>query len=107
MQSFHPNKNMILLPMNIRFFSIFKAAGCSTKLGSLALNFNRGFQDLEEVFNLSTMYCTSGIERIWKFLNGKKSEVSEQNFTEGKALHYLCSIMQCVKLSFMLKNLEN
>jgi len=28
-----------------------------------------------------------------------KSQVSEQNFTEGKALHYLCSVMQCVKLS--------
>jgi len=34
----------------------------------------------------------------------KKFEVSEQNFTEGKALHYLCSVMQCVKLSFMIKN---
>jgi len=31
---------------------------------------------------------------------GKKSEVSEQNIFEGKALHYLCSVMQCVKLSF-------
>jgi len=28
----------------------------------------------------------------------KKSQVSEQNFTEGKALHYLCSVVQCVKL---------
>jgi len=27
----------------------------------------------------------------------KKSEASEQNFSEGKALHYLCSVMQCVK----------
>jgi len=36
----------------------------------------------------------------------KKSEVSEQNFTEGKALHYLCSVMQCAKLSFMIKNVE-
>jgi len=30
----------------------------------------------------------------------KKSQVSEQNFSEGKAL------MQCVKLSFMIKNFE-
>jgi len=34
----------------------------------------------------------------------KKSEVSEQNFTEGKALRYLCSVMQCAKLTFMIKN---
>jgi len=25
--------------------------------------------------------------------NGKKIEVSEQNFTEGKAIHNLCSVM--------------
>jgi len=36
----------------------------------------------------------------------KKSQVSEQNFTEGKALHYFCSVMQCAKLSFMIKNLK-
>jgi len=36
----------------------------------------------------------------------KKSEVSEQNFAEGKAVHYLCSVMQCTKLSFMIKNFE-
>jgi len=36
----------------------------------------------------------------------KKSQVSEQNFTEGKTLHYLCSFMQCVDLSFMIKNFE-
>jgi len=36
----------------------------------------------------------------------KKSEVSEHNFTEGKAINYLCSIEQCVKLSFMIKNFE-
>jgi len=29
----------------------------------------------------------------------KKSQVSGQNFTESKALHYLCSVMQCAKLS--------
>jgi len=34
----------------------------------------------------------------------EKSQVSEHNFTEGKALH--CSTMQCVKLSFMIKNFE-
>jgi len=28
-------------------------------------------------------------------------QISKQNFTEGKVLHYLCSVMQCVKLSFM------
>jgi len=37
----------------------------------------------------------------------KTSEVSEWNFTEGKAIHYiLCSVEQCVKLSFMNKNFE-
>jgi len=36
----------------------------------------------------------------------KKSQVSEQNFTESNALHYLCSVMQCIKLSFMIKNFE-
>ena len=36
----------------------------------------------------------------------KKSQVSEQNFTQGKALHYLCSVVQCVKLSFMIKNFD-
>jgi len=35
----------------------------------------------------------------------KKFDVSEQNFTEGKALHYSCSVMQCAKLSLMIKNL--
>jgi len=34
----------------------------------------------------------------------KKYKVSEQNFAEGKAIHYLCSIEHCVKLSFMIKN---
>jgi len=34
----------------------------------------------------------------------KKYKVSEQNFTEGKAIHYLCSVEKCVKLSFMIKN---
>jgi len=37
---------------------------------------------------------------------GMKSQVSEHNFTEGKALHYLCSVMQCVKLSLMIKNFK-
>jgi len=36
----------------------------------------------------------------------KKSQVSVQNFTEGKALHYLGSVMQCAKLSFMIKNFK-
>jgi len=36
-----------------------------------------------------------------EILNGKE-EVSEQNFTEGKALHYFRNVMQCVKLSFMI-----
>jgi len=36
----------------------------------------------------------------------KKSQVSQLNFTEGKALHYLCSIVQSVKLGFMIKNFE-
>jgi len=36
----------------------------------------------------------------------KKFEVSEQRFTERKALHYLCSVMQGAKLSFMIKNFQ-
>jgi len=32
--------------------------------------------------------------------------VPEQNFSEDKALHCLCSVMQCEKLSFMIKNFE-
>jgi len=36
----------------------------------------------------------------------KKSEASEQNVTEGKAVHCLCSVMQCVKIEFMIKNIE-
>jgi len=32
----------------------------------------------------------------------KKYEVSEHNFTEGKAIHYLYSIEQWVKSSFMI-----
>ena len=69
------------------------------------LNFKIGFQDLEKVLNLAKMYI-----RYWKsmaILNSKKiSEESEQNFTEGEALHFLCSVMQCVKLSFMIKDFE-
>jgi len=34
----------------------------------------------------------------------KKFEISEQNFTEVKAVHYLCSVIQCEKFSFMVKN---
>jgi len=33
----------------------------------------------------------------------KKAGVSEKNFTEGKALHLL---MQCLKLSIIIKNFE-
>jgi len=36
-----------------------------------------------------------------------KSQVSQQNFTEGKTLPYLCSVIQCVKLSFMIWNFQN
>jgi len=36
----------------------------------------------------------------------KKSEVSEQNCTEGKTLHFLCGVEQCVELTFMIKNFE-
>jgi len=34
----------------------------------------------------------------------KKFEASEQNFAEGKAVHYLYSVMKCGKLSFRIKN---
>jgi len=47
-----------------------------------------------------------GIEKALKFQTEKKFEVSEQNFTEVKAIHYLCSVEQCVKLSFMIKDFE-
>jgi len=30
----------------------------------------------------------------------KKSEVFQQNFTEGKALHYLCSVVPICKIEF-------
>jgi len=33
-----------------------------------------------------------------------KSVESEQKFTEGKALHYLWSVLKCAKLCFMIKN---
>jgi len=36
----------------------------------------------------------------------KKSEVSEHNFTEGKAIHCSCSIEQCIKLGFMIMNFK-
>jgi len=36
---------------------------------------------------------------------GKKSEAFEQNFAESKALHQR-SVMQCVKLGFMIKNFK-
>jgi len=36
----------------------------------------------------------------------KKFEVSEQNFTEGKAVHYLYSVMQYAKLSLMIKSFK-
>jgi len=36
----------------------------------------------------------------------KKSQVSERNFTVDKELHYLCNVVQCVKLSFIIENFE-
>ena len=36
----------------------------------------------------------------------KKSEASAQIFIERKALHYLCSVMGCAKLSFTIKKFE-
>ena len=68
------------------------------------LNLKSGFQDLEKVLNLAKMYV-----RYWKsleILNWKEIEAFEQNLTEGKALHYLCSVMQCAKLSSMIKKFE-
>jgi len=68
------------------------------------LNLKSGFQDLEKVLNLAKI-CI----RYWKSLEipiVKKSEVFEQNLTEGKALHYLCSVMQCAKLSSVIKKFE-
>ena len=37
---------------------------------------------------------------------GKRFEASEQNFAEDKAIHSLCSVMKCAKLSFMSKNFK-
>jgi len=37
----------------------------------------------------------------------KEFEVSEHNFTEGKEVHYLCRVMKCGNLSFMIKNFRN
>jgi len=62
------------------------------------------FKTLKKYWNWPK-YALS-IEKVWKFWMEKKFEVPEQNFTEGKAVHYLCSVMQCAKLSFMIKNLE-
>jgi len=62
------------------------------------LNFKIGFEDLEKVLNLAKMYvrCRKSIEIL-----KKKSEVSEHNCAEGKAIHcQLCSIEQCAKLTF-------
>jgi len=36
-----------------------------------------------------------------------KFKASEQNFTEGKAVHYFCSVMKCAKFSFMIKDFKN
>jgi len=36
----------------------------------------------------------------------RKYEVCQQNFTKDKAIQYLCSVEQCVKLSFMIKKFE-
>jgi len=30
----------------------------------------------------------------------EKKSVSEQNFTEGKAIHYLCSSEECIEFEF-------
>jgi len=35
-----------------------------------------------------------------------KLEVSEQNFSEGKAVHYLFNVVQCAKLGFMIRNFK-
>jgi len=35
-----------------------------------------------------------------------EKKVSKENFTEGKALYYLCSVVQCAKLSFMIRNFK-
>jgi len=50
--------------------------------------------------------CALGIEKVWKFYMEKKSQVSEGNFAEDKALHHLFIVVQCVKLIFMIKNFE-
>jgi len=67
------------------------------------LNFKIGFQHPEKVSNLAKIYILS-TEKALKFSMEKKSEASGQNFVESKAVHYLRSIMQCVKFSFMIKN---
>jgi len=69
------------------------------------LNFKIGFQDLEKVFNFATMYIM-----YWKSMeiwNYKEiSSIWAEFYWRWKALHYFCSAVQCVKLSFMIKNFE-
>jgi len=69
------------------------------------LNFKISFQDIEKVLNLAK--TTLGIKKVWKFKMEKKSEEVCENFTEGKAIHYLFRVIRCVKLSFMTKNFKN
>jgi len=35
-----------------------------------------------------------------EILNGKEIRIYEQNYTEDKAIHYIHSVTQCVKLIF-------
>ena len=63
------------------------------------------FSDLEKVLNLAKMY--KALKKCGNSKWKRNQEVSEQNFSEGKALHYLSSVMQCVKLSFLIKSSGN
>jgi len=68
------------------------------------LNFKIGFQDLEKVLNFAKMYI-----RYWKsmdLLNGKEISSIWAEFYWRQSTSFLCSVMQCVKLSFMIKNFE-
>jgi len=44
------------------------------------------------------------LKKYGNFKWNKKFDVSEQNFTEGKAAIHLSSVMQCAKLRVMIRN---
>jgi len=60
---------------------------------------------------LKSIELGQNVHKVLKKYRSSKSKrnqsISEQNFTEGKAVHCLCSVMQCVKLNFMIRISKN